>query len=94
MTQTYFTALPQTDGTEAEKMDKIIFENKYNEDPNADDVTLDLSRYVTKTFESRHGKSATESFKARVEIWVKNPEIIVIAAEENAIAVYDSDPDR
>ena len=92
VTQTYFTALPQTDGTEAEKMDKIIFENKYNEDPNADDVTLDLSRYVTKTFESRHGKSATESFKARVEIWVKNPEIIVIAAEENAIAVYDSDP--
>ena len=92
VTQTYFTALLQTDGTEAEKMDKIIFENKYNEDPNADDVTLDLSRYVTKTFESRHGKSATESFKARVEIWVKNPEIIVIAAEENAIAVYDSDP--
>ncbi len=92
VTQTYFTALPQTDGTEAEKMDKTIFENKYNEDPNADDVTLDLSRYVTKTFESRHGKSATESFKARVEIWVKNPEIIVIAAEENAIAVYDSDP--
>lgn len=92
VTQTYFTALPQTDGTEAEKMDKIIFENKYNEDPNADDVTLDLGNYVTKTFESRHGKSATESFEARVEIWVKNPEIIVIAAEENAIAVYDSDP--
>ena len=70
----------------------ITFENKYNEDPNADDVTLDLSKYVTKTFESRHGKSATETFKARVEIWVKNPEIIVTAAEENAIAVYDSDP--
>ena len=70
----------------------ITFENKYDEDPNADIVTLDLSKYVTKTFESRHGKSATESFEARVEIWVKNPEIIVIAAEENAIAVYDSDP--
>ena len=70
----------------------ITFENKYDEDPNADIVTLDLSKYVTKTFESRHGKSATESFEARVEIWVKNPEIIVTAAEENAIAVYDSDP--
>lgn len=70
----------------------ITFENKYDEDPNADIVTLDLSKYVTKTFESRHGKSATETFEARVEIWVKNPEIIVTAAEENAIAVYDSDP--
>ena len=70
----------------------ITFKNKYDEDPNADIVTLDLGNYVTKTFESRHGKSATESFEARVEIWVKNPEIIVTAAEENAIAVYDSDP--
>lgn len=88
--QSYFTAMPQTDG--AEHMPTITFKNEYDEDPDADDVTLDLSKYVTKTFESRHGKSATESFKARVEIWVKNPEIIVIAAEENAIAVYDSDP--
>lgn len=88
--QSYFTAMPQTDG--AEHMPTITFKNEYYEDPDADDVTLDLSKYVTKTFESRHGKSATESFKARVEIWVKNPEIIVIAAEENAIAVYDSDP--
>lgn len=71
---------------------RITFKNTYNEDPNADDVTLDLSNYVTKTFESRHGKSATETFKARVEIWVKNPEVTVTAAEENAIAVYDSDP--
>lgn len=70
----------------------ITFENKYLDDPKADDVYLDLSKYVTKTFESRHGKSATETFEARVEIWVKNPEIIVTAAEENAIAVYDSDP--
>ena len=88
--RSYFTALPQPDG--AELMPTITFKNKYYEDPNADDVTLDLSKYVTKTFESRHGKSATETFKARVEIWVKNPEIIVTAAEENAIAVYDSDP--
>lgn len=72
----------------------ITFENKYLDDPKADDVYLDLSKYVTKTFESRHGKSATETFKARVEIWVKNPEIIVTAAEENAIAVYDSDPEN
>lgn len=70
----------------------ITFENKYLDDPKADDVYLDLSKYVTKTFESRHGKSATETFEARVEIWVKKPEIIVTAAEENAIAVYDSDP--
>lgn len=88
----YFTALPQTDGTEVKKMDKIIFENKYNEDPNADDVTLDLSKYVTKTFESRHGKSATETFEARVEIWVDDVPIITnitnAAAEENSIAVY------
>ena len=69
----------------------ITFKNKYLDDPKADDVYLDLSNYVTKTFESRQGKSATETFKARVEIWVKNPEIIVTAAEENAIAVYDSD---
>lgn len=88
--QSYFTAMPQTDG--AEHMPTITFKNEYYEDPDADDVTLDLSKYVTKTFESRHGKSATETFKARVEIWVKNPEIIVTAAEENAIAVYDSDP--
>ena len=88
--RSYFTALPQPDG--AELMPTITFENKYDEDPNADIVTLDLGNYVTKTFESRHGKSATETFKARVEIWVKNPEIIVTAAEENAIAVYDSDP--
>ena len=88
--RSYFTALLQTDG--AEHMPTITFENEYDEDPDADVVTLDLGNYVTKTFESRHGKSATESFKARVEIWVKNPEIIVIAAEENAIAVYDSDP--
>lgn len=88
--RSYFTALPQTDG--AEHMPTITFKNKYDEDPNADIVTLDLGNYVTKTFESRHGKSATESFEARVEIWVKNPEIIVTAAEENAIAVYDSDP--
>lgn len=88
--RSYFTALLQTDG--AEHMPTITFENEYDEDPDADVVTLDLGNYVTKTFESRHGKSATESFEARVEIWVKNPEIIVIAAEENAIAVYDSDP--
>ena len=88
--RSYFTALPQPDG--AELMPTITFKNKYYEDPNADIVTLDLSKYVTKTFESRHGKSATETFEARVEIWVKNPEIIVTAAEENAIAVYDSDP--
>ena len=86
-----FADYPQTDG-EAVPKDTITFRNSYFEDPNADDVTLDLSKYVTKTFESRHGKSATETFKARVEIWVKNPEIIVTAAEENAIAVYDSDP--
>ena len=90
-----FTVMPEGD-TPIEAVpdgaQTITFKNTYNEDPNADDVTLDLSKYVTKTFESRHGKSATETFKARVEIWVKNPEIIVTAAEENAIAVYDSDP--
>lgn len=86
-----FADYPQTDG-EAVRKDTITFRNSYFEDPNADIVTLDLGNYVTKTFESRHGKSATETFEARVEIWVKNPEIIVIAAEENAIAVYDSDP--
>lgn len=89
VTQTYFTALPQTDGTEAEKMDKIIFENKYNEDPNADDVTLDLSKYVTKTFESRHGKSATETFEAKVQIWLDDVPIITnAAAEKDSIAIY------
>ncbi|MDD7248629.1 MAG: S-layer homology domain-containing protein [Oscillospiraceae bacterium] len=88
VTQTYFTALPQTDGTEAEKMDKIIFKNKYYEDPNADDVTLDLSRYVTKTFESRHGKSATETFEAKVQIWLEDVPAINAAKEEDAIAVY------
>ena len=86
-----FADYPQTDG-EAVPKDTITFRNSYFEDPNADIVTLDLGNYVTKTFESRHGKSATETFKARVEIWVKTPEIIVTAAEENAIAVYDSDP--
>ena len=89
VTQSYFTALLQTDGTEAEKMDKIIFENKYNEDPNADIVTLDLGNYVTKTFESRHGKSATETFEAKVEIWLDDVQITTNAAEEeNSIAVY------
>lgn len=83
----YFTALPQTDG--AEHMPTITFENKYDEDPNADVVTLDLRKYVTKTFESRHGKSATETFKAKVEIWVDDVQITTNAAEEeNSIAVY------
>ena len=84
----YFTALLQTDDAEAKKMDKIIFENKYDEDPNADIVTLDLSKYVTKTFESRHGKSATETFEAKVEIWVDDVQITSAAEEENSIAVY------
>ena len=89
VTENYFTALLQTDGTEAKKMDKIIFENKYFEDPNADIVTLDLGNYVTKTFESRHGKSATESFEAKVEIWVDDVQITTnAAAEEDSIAIY------
>ncbi len=67
----------------------ITFENKYNDDPNADDVTLDLGKYVTKTFESRHGKSATETFEAKVEIWLDDVQITTNAAEEeNSIAVY------
>ena len=67
----------------------ITFENKYNEDPNADDVTLDLSKYVTKTFESRHGKSATETFEAKVQIWLDNVPIITnAAAEKDSIAIY------
>lgn len=87
VTQTYFTALPQTDG--AEHMPTITFKNKYYEDPNADDVTLDLSKYVTKTFESRHGKSATESFEAKVQIWLDDVPIITnAAAEKDSIAIY------
>ena len=87
VTQTYFTALLQTDG--AEHMPTITFYNTYYEDPNADIVTLDLSKYVTKTFESRHGKSATETFEAKVEIWVDDVQITTNAAEEeNSIAVY------
>lgn len=70
----------------------ITFENKYNEDPNADDVTLDLSKYVTKTFESRHGKSATETFEAKVQIWLDAVPIITnitnAAAEKDSIAIY------
>lgn len=67
----------------------ITFENKYDEDPNADIVTLDLSKYVTKTFESRHGKSATETFEAKVQIWLDDVPIITnAAAEEDSIAVY------
>ena len=85
--RSYFTALPQPDG--AELMPTITFKNKYYEDPNADDVYLDLSKYVTKTFESRHGKSATETFEARVEIWVDDVQITTNAAEEeNSIAAY------
>lgn len=67
----------------------ITFENKYLDDPKADDVYLDLSKYVTKTFESRHGKSATETFEARVEIWVDDVQITTnAAAEEDSIAIY------
>lgn len=85
--RSYFTALPQTDG--AELMPTITFENKYDEDPNADIVTLDLSKYVTKTFESRHGKSAAETFEAKVQIWLDDVPIITnAAAEEDSIAVY------
>lgn len=83
-----FTAYPQTDG-EAVPKDTITFRNSYFEDPNADIVTLDLSKYVTKTFESRHGKSATETFEAKVEIWLDDVQITTNAAEEeNSIAVY------
>ena len=85
--RSYFTALPQPDG--AELMPTITFKNKYYEDPNADDVTLDLSKYVTKTFESRHGKSATETFEAKVQIWLDNVPIITnAAAEKDSIAIY------
>ena len=87
VTQSYFTALPQTDG--AEHMPTITFENEYDEDPDADIVTLDLSKYVTKTFESRHGKSATETFEAKVQIWLDNVPIITnAAAEKDSIAIY------
>ena len=87
--QSYFTAMPQTDGTEVQKLGTITFSNYYEEDPNADIVTLDLSKYVTKTFESRHGKSATETFEAKVEIWLDDVQITTNAAEEeNSIAVY------
>ena len=83
-----FADYPQTDG-EAVPKDTITFRNSYFEDPNADVVTLDLSNYVTKTFESRHGKSATETFKARVEIWVDDVQITTnAAAEEDSIAIY------
>ncbi len=88
--RSYFTALPQPDG--AELMPTITFENKYDEDPNADIVTLDLGNYVTKTFESRHGKSATETFEAKVQIWLEDVPIITnitnAAAEEDSIAIY------
>ena len=66
----------------------ITFKNKYLDDPKADDVYLDLSKYVTKTFESRHGKSATETFEARVEIWVNDVQITSAAEEENSIDAY------
>lgn len=83
-----FTAYPQTDG-EAVPKDTITFRNSYFEDPNADIVTLDLNKYVTKTFESRHGKSATETFEAKVQIWLDDVPIITnAAAEEDSIVVY------
>ena len=86
-----FTAYPQTDG-EAVPKDTITFRNSYFEDPNADIVTLDLGNYVTKTFESRHGKSATETFEAKVQIWLDDVPIITnitnAAAEEDSIAIY------
>lgn len=83
-----FTAYPQTDG-EAVPKDTITFRNSYFEDPNADIVTLDLSKYVTKTFESRHGKSATETFEAKVQIWLDDVPIITnAAAEKDSIAIY------
>lgn len=70
----------------------ITFENKYLDDPKADDVYLDLSKYVTKTFESRHGKSATETFEAKVQIWLDAVPIITnitnAAAEKDSIAIY------
>lgn len=86
-----FADYPQTDG-EAVPKDTITFRNSYFEDPNADIVTLDLSKYVTKTFESRHGKSATETFEAKVQIWLEDVPIITnitnAAAEEDSIAIY------
>ena len=82
-----FTAYPQTDG-EAVPKDTITFRNSYFEDLNADIVTLDLGNYVTKTFESRHGKSATETFEAKVQIWLEDVPVINAAKEEDAIAVY------
>lgn len=82
-----FADYPQTDG-EAVLKDTITFRNSYFEDPNADIVTLDLGNYVTKTFESRHGKSATETFEAKVQIWLEDVPAINAAKEEDAIAVY------
>lgn len=86
-----FADYPQTDG-EAVPKDTITFRNSYFEDHNADIVTLDLSKYVTKTFESRHGKSATETFEAKVQIWLDAVPIITnitnAAAEKDSIAIY------
>ena len=82
-----FTAYPQTDG-EVVSDKTITFYNTYYEDPNADIVTLDLSKYVTKTFESRHGKSATETFEAKVQIWLEDVPVTNAAEEVDAIAVY------
>ena len=83
-----FADYPQTDG-EAVPKDTITFRNSYFEDSNADIVTLDLGNYVTKTFESRHGKSATETFEAKVQIWLDDVPIITnAAAEEDSIVVY------
>ena len=82
-----FTAYPQTDG-EVMSDKTITFYNTYYEDPNADIVTLDLSKYVTKTFESRHGKSATETFEAKVQIWLEDVPVTNAAEEVDAIAVY------
>ena len=83
-----FTTYPQTDGSEAKPEKTVTFYNYYEEDPNADVVTLDLSNYVTKTFESRHGKSATETFEAKVQIWLEDVPVNYTAEEEDAIAVY------
>ena len=89
MTVSYgFADYPQTDGSEVRPKDTITFKNEYFEDPNADVVTLDLSNYVTKTFESRHGKSATESFEAKVQIWLEDVPVTNAAEEVDAIAVY------
>lgn len=86
-----FADYPQTDG-EAVPKDTITFRNSYFEDHNADIVTLDLSKYVTKTFESRHGKSATETFEAKVQVWLDDVPIITnitnAAAEKDSIAIY------